>query len=283
MPIDDINLLLSKLKGVKKISTGYMAMCPAHNDTHRSLSIKADVDNKAVLYCHAGCKFEDILKALGLTSAPTFHFTPVIDETYDYTDENGNLLYQVVRYHPKNFKHRRPNGKGWIWNLNGIEPVLYRLPEIIEAVGKELIWIVEGEKDVETLKSQNIIATTTSGGASARWLPQYNEILHGADIAIIPDNDEAGQARTLRIAKNLYGWAKGIKIVYLPKDIKDITDWFEQGHTKEELLEQYKVTRLFDIKGTPTLEDYLDIKGAIVYYGEKIKRLSGKRRSYEYK
>ncbi|MCS5585339.1 MAG: hypothetical protein NZ777_17740, partial [Pseudomonadales bacterium] len=51
---------------------------------------------------------------------------------YDYCDETGSLLFQVVRYEPKEFKQRRPNGKdGWVWNLEGVDPVLYQLPELM--------------------------------------------------------------------------------------------------------------------------------------------------------
>lgn len=283
MPVNDIDGLLSKLRGVKKISTGYMAMCPAHKDTHRSLSIKADIDNVAVLYCHAGCQYKNILNILGLKESNLPIFQSAIDKTYDYTDENGNLLYQVVRYHPKNFKHRRPHQSEWIWNLNGIEPVLYQLPLVIKAVEEgKLIWLVEGEKDVASLMAQEIIATTASGGASAKWLPQYTRTLHGANIAIIPDNDEAGQARVLRVAKRLYGWARGIKIVYLPKDTKDVTDWFEKGHTKAELLEQYNSTRHFTIKGEITIDDLLDmlfdIKGHLIYNTMKLKSFMDKKK-----
>ncbi|MFL5337462.1 MAG: hypothetical protein ACJ8H8_30885 [Geminicoccaceae bacterium] len=59
---------------------------------------------------------------------------PRIVETYDYRDEVGGLLFQVVRYEPKAFRQRRPNGLGqWVWNLDGIERVPYRLPELLAA------------------------------------------------------------------------------------------------------------------------------------------------------
>jgi hypothetical protein len=58
-----------------------------------------------------------------------------IAKTYDYTDESGTLLFQAVRLEPKDFRQRRPNGNGgWIWNLDGVQRVPYRLPELIEAV-----------------------------------------------------------------------------------------------------------------------------------------------------
>ena len=41
---------------------------------------------------------------------------PVIEATYDYRDEAGRLTYQVVRYPPKDFRQRRPDGSGgWVW------------------------------------------------------------------------------------------------------------------------------------------------------------------------
>lgn len=47
--------------------------------------------------------------------------------TYDYRDEGGNLLYQVLRYHPKDFRQRRPDGEGgWSWSVKGVPRVPYR-------------------------------------------------------------------------------------------------------------------------------------------------------------
>src|SRR6266850_1768518 len=52
----------------------------------------------------------------------------------EYNDVDRQLLFQVVRYQPKDFKQRRPDGQGaWIWNLDGVRPVLYRLPELSTA------------------------------------------------------------------------------------------------------------------------------------------------------
>ena len=48
-----------------------------------------------------------------LPSAPLGKSRNVV-KTYDYKDENGQLLFQVVRYEPKEFRQRRPakeNGK----------------------------------------------------------------------------------------------------------------------------------------------------------------------------
>jgi putative DNA primase/helicase len=65
--------------------------------------------------------------------------------TYDYKDEAGDLLYQVVRYEPKDFRQRAPDGNGWKWKMPGVRRVLYRLPEVVEAVAaRRVVYIVEG-------------------------------------------------------------------------------------------------------------------------------------------
>lgn len=277
MPIKDINTLLTRLKSVKKISTGYIALCPAHRDTHQSLSIKADVDSKAVLYCHAGCTYKDILQALNLNGEMPL-IPHVIEQTYDYVDMNGELIFQVVKYHPKDFRQRRPDGKGgWIWNLNSIEPVLYRLPELCAGIKDSMVvYIVEGEKDCDTLYLHGFIATTQAGGASAKWLPQYTETLKGAHIAIIPDKDEAGQQRALRLAKTLFGWVEGIRVLYL--NAQDISDWFEKGHSAEELVVNfYAEAKEFVPSGEITRDDYFDLKGHLVHLHGKFNELSQRK------
>ena len=102
----------------RKSGAGWMARCPAHDDHNPSLSLR-DVDGKVLIRCHAGCDQRavlDALKARGLWLGRTRNAPRSIVATYDYTDERGRLLYQVVRYEPKGFAQRRPDGRGgWIW------------------------------------------------------------------------------------------------------------------------------------------------------------------------
>src|SRR5262249_48951536 len=87
-----------------------------------------------------------------------------IAEAYDYRDENGNLLYQVVRMEPKEFRQRRPDGiGGWNWSLKGVRLVLYRLPELLKQMAEcsdTVFFIGEGERDVHALESLGLPATT---------------------------------------------------------------------------------------------------------------------------
>src|SRR5438552_2463280 len=110
--------LLPRLERVRKSRRGWSARCPAHEDKHNSLSVAED-DSRVLLHCFAGCPVECIVAALGLEMSDLFAEPPNdgagsvagrIVSIYDYVDDTENLLYQVLRYEPKNFKFRRPNG-----------------------------------------------------------------------------------------------------------------------------------------------------------------------------
>lgn len=153
---------------------------------------------------------------------------------YDYTDEEGKLIFQVVRYYPKDFKQRHPDGAGgWIWKKHRNQ-VLYHIREVVE---NPIIFVVEGERDVETLRSHGFVATTTAGGAQPPWLPQFTAALRGKEVILVPDNDRAGRQRVLTIARALTGNVAKLVILTLddPK-VKDITDWFAAGHSEIELI-----------------------------------------------
>jgi len=102
--------------------------------------------------------------------------------TYDYTDENGALLFQCVRLDPKDFKQRRPDGNGgWIWNLQDVRRVLYRRPDVEKA---ENICITEGEKDADNLRTLGFRATCNPMGAQ-QLRDHYSDPLRGKDVLII--------------------------------------------------------------------------------------------------
>jgi hypothetical protein len=169
---------------------------------------------------------------------------PKIAATYGYTDEHENLLFQVVRLDPKTFRQRRPAGpddppdkvkNGWVWSVKGVRHVLFRLPELIEALAlKRRVFIVEGEKDVLTLQRHGIPATCNPGGAG-KWRAEFAVHLVGADVVIVPDNDAPGREHAEAIARSLTGKAAHIRVVDLPglPDKGDVSDWFAAGGTVE--------------------------------------------------
>jgi len=156
--------------------------------------------------------------------------------SYDYRDAAGELLFQVLRYEPKTFRQRRPDGKGgWLWNLNGVGRVPYGLRELLDAIGVgETIYIAEGEKDVDNLRRLGLAATCNSGGAG-KWTPEHNEWLNGAaDIVILQDADEPGRKHAAAVAEQLKDGSRRIRILEIP-GAKDVSEWIEQGGGAEHL------------------------------------------------
>lgn len=152
--------------------------------------------------------------------------------TYPYTDEHGEVLYEVCRFEPKSFRQRRPDGKGgYTWDMRGVRRVLYRLPAVLAA---DTVWIVEGEKDVHTLEAAGVVATTNSGGANQKWQPDWTKALADRRVIVIPDNDEPGRKRAAAIVKELTGKAAEVIQIELPAG-KDVTDFFEAGNTLYDL------------------------------------------------
>jgi hypothetical protein len=240
--IKSLDDFLSLLRGVKKASGGsYMALCPGHDDHQQSLSV-TEKEGKILLYCHAGCQLEDILRALGLEAKDLSLDSPKtktehreIEAIYKYTDANGKP-FEVVRTKPKGFYQRRPDSKGgYINNLKGITPTLYHQDQLSKAIiANDPIFIVEGEKDCDNLWNIGLVSTTNPGGAG-KWRDSYSEALRGADLIIIPDNDKPGRDHASQVAKSCYGLARRVQMLELPGDYKDVSDWLSAGNTPEDL------------------------------------------------
>jgi putative DNA primase/helicase len=234
-----VKLLLDKIgdQGARRSGDSYLVQCPGHDDNRRSLAIKAG-ERGAILKCHAGCDVEAIVERLGLKMADLFDGPPPERErsrlvaTYDSRDEKGVLLYQALRYEPKDFRQRAANGS---WSLAGVRRVLYRLPELL-ASAPRAVFIAEGEKDVDALAKLGLIATTNAGGAG-KWRTEYGEALRGRPVFILPDNDEPGAKHAQQVAASLVGIASSAKIVMLPglPQKGDVSDWLAAGGTKEAL------------------------------------------------
>jgi len=260
-----INLILSKLENVKGSSfTGkWTARCPCHDDKKNSLSITETSNGRTLMKCFAGCPTENVMASMGLSMSALFEkkeYSPSFQPTrehrqdsmftkiYDYTDKNGNLLYQVCRTKDKQFPQRTPDGNGgWIWGLNGQQPILYKLPRLIEGVrGGYPIFLVEGEKDVERLTDAAFYATTAPMGASA-WKEHYNECFREADLIVIPDQDEPGLRHAESIALQLQEITKRTRILHLPglQEKGDVSDWLDGDGTPNKLLELIEQTKPF--------------------------------------
>lgn len=155
---------------------------------------------------------------------------------YIYTDPYNIPLYKQIRVQEKDGKtfygQRFENGE-WVNGLDNVDKVLYNLPNVINAVenAKKIYW-VEGEKDVETLKEKELVATTIANGVKGKLPQDLADTLDCADIIIIPDNDKVGKEFAIKVANSLTK-ANTIKVLDLTKkwpNLKekgDITDVFE--------------------------------------------------------
>lgn len=181
-----------------------------------------------------------------------------IRATYPYRNEQGELLFEVVRFDTNDpderFRQRQPDGKGdWIWKIKGVRRVLYRLPELIAAVkAGARVLICEGERDANTAVRLGYAATTAPEGIN-KWRKEYDEILHGADLVIVSDNDQQvrdketgklqfhpdgrptlpGQDYAAWLMRRLCRVAAQVRMIIPP--VKDLSEWVEAGGTREAL------------------------------------------------
>jgi hypothetical protein len=175
--------------------------------------------------------------------------------TYPYRDADGTLLFEVVRYDPKDFRQRRPDAaSGWIWQTKGVKQVPYRLPELNEAIAcQRPVIIVEGEKDADGLAAWGIPAICNPGGAG-KWSPALGQYFRGADVVIVPDNDPParnpdgtvrlkdgrpifpGQDHARDVARKLSRVADRVRILELPglPPKGDASDWIAAGGTAKQ-------------------------------------------------
>jgi len=212
--------------------------CPAHEDGKPSLSVTEGDDGRALIHCHAECPPEDVLAALGLSMRDLFDDDDRPTQArsalaeYDYTDESGELLFQVVRFAPKDFRQRRPDATaadGWAWSIKDVRRVLYRLPAVIEAVREgRVVWVVEGEKDVHALESAGEVATCNAGGAG-KWRDEYAEVLRGAEVVIVADKDEPGRKHAENVRASITGVAASVRVVEAAGG-KDAADHLAAGY-----------------------------------------------------
>lgn len=238
------------LEASKRTPTGFMVKCPFHDDKKPSLS----VDTVKGLFKCFGCSAQgsvidfvmlkeqiaapEAMKRLGPESEAYRPISkpaiiapvaipagekPKIVSIYSYKDELGTELYQVVRLEPKDFRQRRAVDGKWVWNMQGVNRVLYNLPAILKAKNS-YIWVVEGEKDADNLKKCGFVATTNVGGAT-KWMDGYTDSLRGKEIVMCGDNDEAGRKHVATVIESICKTVKCIHVVWIPDPHKDVSDF----------------------------------------------------------
>lgn len=275
-------VVLPLLSGIKSSGGSYTAKCPSHEDGNPSLSVSVGKEHPVVLHCHAGCTQDAVLDALGLTWSDISNpdddkreleeWTPAgpASDVYDYRDENGELLFQVLRVPQpggkKTFRQRVPDvtaKKGWRWSLGDVRRVPYRLPDLMAAVeaGHE-VYIAEGEKDVHALLLAGVAATCNSGGAG-KWTAAHSAYLAGAVVRIVADRDGPGQGHARQVARTLADVATSVTILE-PAVGKDAHDHLAAGKTVDELVETWSSSAPAKVELSPDLHEFLAVADADV-------------------
>lgn len=221
-------------KKVVRRDQSLTAQCPAHDDTSPSLSVSVGKTRDLVVKCHAGCSADDVMAALGIkwSDLSSNGASQLREEAvYRYTDEQGTVLFEVVRFHPKTFRQRRPNGS---WGIQGVRRVLYRLPKVLAAAADgKTVYIVEGEKDVEAVERAGGVATCAP---ASNWDKVIGAAacLEGANVVIVADRDATGYEKALGIGFDLV--INGVAHRYaLPAVGKDAADHLAAGKTLGQL------------------------------------------------
>jgi putative DNA primase/helicase len=216
-------------------------LCTIHSDTNPSARWNPEKQTWFCDVCKRGGGYLDLAQRLGISTQSermgNGQDARRIVRTYDYRDEQNELLYQVVRYEPKDFRQRRPDGTGgWAWDLKGVRPVAHGLPSL---AGQSRVYIVEGEKDVERLRSLGISATCNSGGAG-KWTNDLTQQLLEAgvqEVIVLSDNDDPGRKHAESVARSCFGSGLAVKILALPglPPKGDVSDFLDAGNTAADL------------------------------------------------
>lgn len=274
-----INELSRLFSGVNwKGKNSFQCSCPVHADKKPSLTV-TQKNNKIVMHCHANCSTEDILKEVGLSwddlgeQKKEYNFKSRLEwyiqnriehykdnkkfigygtgakitAIYDYRDEKNKYLYSKVRFEGGSIDGKiiryyyidYVNDTAEPHKPEGVK-TLYNLPNLIKAVKEGYpVYYVEGEKDVETLKKYGYTATTA--GSASDWQNSFGKYFTGAKVIILYDNDKAGEECRDKVIKGTKPYAHSIKwTMSSTAEHGDVTDFFNEGHTIEELKELIK-------------------------------------------
>jgi DNA polymerase len=173
----------------------------------------------------------------------------LVDE-YIYKDHRGSPYLRVAKYWHYEWGNQYPqyhqeNGR-WLNGAPSGPKIPYRLPELLAALMTAplpALWIGEGEKDVETLRGLGLVATCNPEGAG-KWVRELNKWVEGFKTAyIVADNDDPGRKHAHMVARSLRGIIPDVRIISFRKkpdvdhDGYDVTEWIEDGGTKDRLLE----------------------------------------------
>lgn len=261
------------LGNAKKVNGQWMASCPVsshgqgNGDRNPSLCVSETDEGKPLFKCFSGCSQEEVFNAIkhyGLLKDlpnPTDFLTqlkpiqkqdPVLEQEWHYTDEDGVVQHIKQRYKTfdakgKTYKQFKvdENGRRHA-SMTGANIVPYNLPEVDFArkTGRT-VFLCEGEKAADALKTIGVVATCTHNGAS-NFPEDVVKHLVGLTIAIVPDNDTVGWEYARKAVAALKAVTKSIRVVDLQlNEIKEDAYEFvyKYGGDKDRLVDLTKATQ----------------------------------------
>jgi putative DNA primase/helicase len=300
----------NRVPRLKQTGAEWRCGCPIHGGKDPNFTVDPTTGR---YFCHSacGCGGDILSLEMSLTGADfktakaeVFRIVSRIEprqttagwreiERYPYTDRDGNLLFESVRYlkpdGKKTFVQVRPSGVeaagttdperigcvraggivvglskgkylldpkaeratgkptwkrvddqidygGAEYHFSDCPRVPYRLPKVLKA---EMVYLPEGEKDVHTFESWELVASCNPGGSGESHLyTGWAEYFRNRHVIILPDNDDPGRKHALATASALLSVAASIRVVELPVPPKgDVTDWRNAGGTLDQFLE----------------------------------------------
>jgi len=279
------------LGNARRVNGQWMASCPVsshgqgNGDKNPSLCVSETDEGKPLFKCFSGCSQESVFNAVkdyGLLDDlpnPMDFLTqikplpkpqePVLEQEWHYTDEDGVVQHIKQRYNTfdakgKTYKQYRvdENGRRHA-SMTGANIVPYNLPEVDFArkTGRT-VFLCEGEKAADALKSLGVVATCTHNGAS-NFPEDVVKHLVGLTIAIVPDNDAVGWEYARKAVAALKSVTKSIRVVDLGLDeVKEDAYEFvyKYGGDKDRLVDLTKATQAviseLDVTTPARLIDY---------------------------
>lgn len=164
-------------------------------------------------------------------------------DTYTYVRADGTVAGEVIRREAdfergrdKTFSQRRWDTQRGDWVDEGFDKIPYNLPEVLAAIEAGIpVYLVEGEKDVESARRAGLVATTNAGGALS-WTEEHSQYLKGAKLLVcVVDADAAGYRRGDRVRTSMQPLVQRLRIV-APATGKDLTDHLTCGHEVSEMV-----------------------------------------------
>lgn len=251
--------ILRWLDSVTQTGEGkWMALCPAHDDQSRSLSIAIGEGGKVLLHCFAGCDFKSIREAIaerrrrgpegGVSGPDRFPGTPQQSSRgltlaeyaqakqlpLDFLERLGltqhsmggrcevRIPYSGSSGEPLSVRIRVSMGGEvrfrWAKGSKAYPYGLWRLKEGLDA---GYLLVVEGETDAQTLWFHDIPAIGIPGAAI--WKPDWATYLAEiAKIYVVQEPDRAGETFVRKVASAVPHQRLHVIRLGSAKDVSDL-------------------------------------------------------------